>query len=138
MSDQPADTFLRIADGPEATTKIKGSRFTGQALSVHSLDEALARLETIRKRYHDATHHCWAAIWGPPESTDERFDDDGEPSGSAGRPILHHQRIGPSPPDGICDPNREEQIGLQHHHGNPKALSHAHLHIPRSRATRTS
>ena len=98
MADPPADTFLRIADGPEATTRIKGSRFTGQALSAHSLDEALARLETIRKRYHDASHHCWAAIWGPPESTDERFDDDGEPSGSAGRPILHHLRG-----SGACD-----------------------------------
>lgn len=98
MSDPSDETFLRIADGPEATTKVKGSRFTGQALSVHSLDEALARLETIRKQYHDATHHCWAAIWGPPGSDDERFDDDGEPSGSAGRPILHHLRG-----SGACD-----------------------------------
>ena len=45
MSDaNAAETFLRIADGPEATTKIKGSRFTGQALSAHSLEEAQARL----------------------------------------------------------------------------------------------
>lgn len=98
MSESSAETFPRIADGPEATTKVKGSRFTGQALSAHSLDEALSRLETIRKRYHDATHHCWAAVWGPPESSDERFDDDGEPSGSAGRPILHHLRG-----SGACD-----------------------------------
>jgi uncharacterized YigZ family protein len=98
MSESSAETFLRIADGPEATTKVKGSRFTGQALSAHSLDEALSRLETIRKRHHDATHHCWAAVWGPPESSEERFDDDGEPSGSAGRPILHHLRG-----SGACD-----------------------------------
>jgi uncharacterized YigZ family protein len=100
MTDPAAEMFLRIADGPEATTKIKGSRFTGQALSAHSLEEARARLETIRKQYHDATHHCWAAVWGPPESSDERFDDDGEPSGSAGRPILHHLR-GTSACDGL-------------------------------------
>ena len=83
------ETFLRISDGPETTSKVKGSRFVGQALRAHSLEHALERLQTIRKRYHDATHHCWAAAWGPPGATDERFDDDGEPSGSAGRPILH-------------------------------------------------
>jgi uncharacterized YigZ family protein len=98
MTDPAAELFLRIADGPEATTKIKGSRFTGQALSADSLEQAQARLETIRKQYHDATHHCWAAVWGPPESSEERFDDDGEPSGSAGRPILHHLRG-----SGACD-----------------------------------
>ena len=98
MAEPSDETFLRIADGPEATTKIKGSRFTGQALSARSLEEALARLETIRKQYHDATHHCWAAVWGTPESVAERFDDDGEPSGSAGRPILHHLKG-----SGACD-----------------------------------
>jgi uncharacterized YigZ family protein len=70
----------------------------GQGLSANSAEAALARLETIRKRYHDATHHCWAAVWGPPESSAERFDDDGEPSGSAGRPILHHLKGA-----GVCD-----------------------------------
>jgi uncharacterized YigZ family protein len=82
------ETFRRIGDGPETTSRVKGSRFTAQALAIRSPEEALDRLETIRKRYHDATHHCWAATWGPPESSAERFDDDGEPSGSAGRPIL--------------------------------------------------
>jgi uncharacterized YigZ family protein len=96
--DEVPEIFLRLANGPEATTRVKGSRFVGQALSANSGEEALARLETIRKRYHDATHHCWAAIWGPPESTAERIDDDGEPSGSAGRPILHHLKGA-----GVCD-----------------------------------
>ncbi len=96
--DEVPESFLRLADGPEITTKVKGSRFVGQAFSANSGTAALARLETIRKRYHDATHHCWAAMWGPPENTEERFDDDGEPPGSAGRPILHHLKGA-----GVCD-----------------------------------
>ena len=94
------ESFFRLADGPESTTKVKGSRFVGQALSANSGEAALARVETIRKRYHDATHHCWAAVWGPPESGAEHFDDDGEPAGSAGRPILHHLK-GSAARDGI-------------------------------------
>jgi uncharacterized YigZ family protein len=49
---------------------------------------AQAFLDGIRRQHHAATHHCSAWRVGPPESNEERFDDDGEPSGTAGRPIL--------------------------------------------------
>ena len=84
------DRFLRLADGPEAESRVRGSRFVGQVLAATSAGLAADRLETIRKRHHDATHHCWATLLGPPDAPEERFDDDGEPSGSAGRPILAH------------------------------------------------
>ncbi|RKZ13413.1 hypothetical protein DRQ32_01665 [bacterium] len=89
--EKPGD-FLRLADGPQTTMKVKGSRFTGQVLRADSLEQAQQRLQTIRKQHHDATHHCWAALWGSPNSQQERFDDDGEPSGTAGRPILNRLR----------------------------------------------
>lgn len=67
---------------------MKGSRFFGQALPVANEDAARRALDSIRRRHHDATHHCSAWRVGRPEDCQERFDDDGEPSGSAGRPIL--------------------------------------------------
>lgn len=88
--DEIPESFFRLGDSPELSTRVKGSRFTGQVLSATSFERALQRLQTIRKQHHDATHHCWAAVWGNPECVEQRFDDDGEPSGSAGRPILHH------------------------------------------------
>jgi uncharacterized YigZ family protein len=87
-----SDRYLVMTDGPEVETRVKGSRFVGQALEAHGEDEARARLETIRKRHHDATHHCSAWWIGPPGRTIERSDDDGEPSGTAGAPILHPLR----------------------------------------------
>ena len=89
----PAPDHYRVMDdGPEVEIRVKGSRFVGQALSATSEDEAIERLQTIRKRHHDATHHCSAWIVGPPGATVERSDDDGEPSGTAGQPILHPLR----------------------------------------------
>ena len=88
----PSDRYLVMTDGPEVEIRVKGSRFVGQALAVHGEDQAHARLKTIRKRHHDATHHCSAWWVGPPGHTIERSDDDGEPSGTAGAPILHPLR----------------------------------------------
>lgn len=90
--DRSADHYSVLTDGPEVELRVKGSRFVGQALAATSEDEALAKLETIRKRTHDATHHCSAWILGVPGRTIERADDDGEPSGTAGQPILHPLR----------------------------------------------
>jgi uncharacterized YigZ family protein len=53
-----------------------------------SEDEAMAFLEGLRRRYHDATHHCWAYRLGWAESLRSRCSDDGEPSYTAGTPIL--------------------------------------------------
>lgn len=63
----------------------KRSRFIGQVWRVASEEEARARIEETRKRYHDARHHCWCYLIqdGP-----VRYSDDGEPQGTAGQPML--------------------------------------------------
>ena len=82
------DAYLVARSGRQVELKIKGSRFLGQVFAVESLDAAQAALGGVKKRYHDATHHCWARRLGDPATAEERFDDDGEPSGTAGPPIL--------------------------------------------------
>ncbi len=73
--------------GPsEGTYKEKGSKFIALAMPVFSEDEVKEKLEEIRKQYHDARHHCFAYVLGPDKSA-YRMNDDGEPSGTAGRPI---------------------------------------------------
>jgi uncharacterized YigZ family protein len=85
--DDP-DRFAGIEDGREVEWTVQGSRFLARAF--RAADEALAqsRLQSVRRTYHDATHHCWAARFGLGDEPRERWDDDGEPSGSAGVPIL--------------------------------------------------
>lgn len=68
--------------------KVKGSRFIGNALSVHSLKDADRRLESLRHEFYDATHHCFAFRVGLPPREVIRYSDAGEPSGTAGRPIM--------------------------------------------------
>lgn len=65
----------------------KKSRFIAQVQAVSTEEEAAAFVESVRKRYWDARHHCYAYILGEQGQT-MRFSDDGEPSGTAGRPIL--------------------------------------------------
>ena len=65
----------------------KKSRFIAETAPVHSEEEAAAFLETIRKKYWDAGHHCSAFVIGEKNPV-TRCSDDGEPSGTAGRPIL--------------------------------------------------
>lgn len=67
--------------------RIKGSRFLGEAFPVSTEAEAEARLEAVRRREHAATHHCWALRLGT-DGQRFRSSDDGEPSGTAGLPIL--------------------------------------------------
>lgn len=65
----------------------KRSRFIGHVFPVDSEEEARARIEEMKKRYHDARHNCWCyRIRG--EGV-ERYSDDGEPQGTAGQPILN-------------------------------------------------
>jgi uncharacterized YigZ family protein len=82
------DLSISIEDGPETELTVKGSRFAGQGFRAD--DEAIgqSRLAAVRRRHHDATHHCWAVRSGDPARPHERWDDDGEPSGSAGVPIF--------------------------------------------------
>ena len=86
-TDSP-DSYLTIANSVKAEPqKTKGSRFIGEALPVETEEEARERLGTVRRREHAATHHCWAYRLGPAGDTFQ-YSDDGEPNGSAGRPIF--------------------------------------------------
>lgn len=81
-----------------ARLEIKKSEFIAYAYPVTSREEAMFHVEQLRERYADARHHCWAYIIGDPNNTTSAgFDDDGEPNGTAGRPILNvlqHKSIG--------------------------------------------
>lgn len=81
-----------------ARLEIKKSDFIAYAYPVHSREQAMFHVEQLREKYADARHYCWAYIIGDPDNTTSAgFDDDGEPSGTAGRPILNvlqHKSIG--------------------------------------------
>ena len=78
--------------------EIKKSRFIACAQKVINRDEAMAFLAQTRAQYQDARHHCWAYQIGHPKSpSNAAMSDDGEPSGTAGKPILHvlqHKGVG--------------------------------------------
>ncbi len=82
------DRYGSIGDGPEVELRVQGSRFLGRALAVHTGAGAARSVDAIRRQHHPATHHAWALRLGEPEHVLERSDDDGEPAGTAGRPIL--------------------------------------------------
>lgn len=77
--------MITIKSGIETSLIVKKSRFIGLACRAKTEQEALAFLEQRRKQYYDASHHCFAYIL---ENGKERCSDDGEPQGTAGRPIL--------------------------------------------------
>lgn len=81
------DEYTTLGAHGRAETKVHASRFIARAMPVHDRAAIDAALETVRKEYHDATHHCYAYRLGA-DGGDFRAHDDGEPSGSAGRPIL--------------------------------------------------
>ena len=83
-----ADSYLVIAGPGHAQSRVLGSRFFGSALPVSGLEEVNAFLEAEKKRYHDATHWCWAARWGVGKTLVEKSTDAGEPHGTAGIPIM--------------------------------------------------
>ncbi len=81
-----SDTYLTIDEPSTGLYKEKGSKFIARALPVKSESEVKAALEALRKEFFDARHHCFAYILGADKSA-WRMNDDGEPSGTAGRPI---------------------------------------------------
>lgn len=85
-----ADPFAYRTPSADASFEFKeqGSRFLGLLAPCASPEEAAAHLAAARKRHHDATHHCWGWRCGWAEGLSERCSDDGEPSGTAGQPIL--------------------------------------------------
>lgn len=81
------DTYLSIATPSEGLYKDQGSRFLAFAYPVETEAEVKEILSRIRKEYHDARHHCSAFRLGLTGDV-WRASDDGEPAGSAGRPII--------------------------------------------------
>ena len=81
------DTYRTINTTSEGLYKEKGSKFIGLVIPVTNEEEVKAHLQTLRKSYHDASHHCYAYQLGYDKSA-HRINDDGEPSGTAGRPIF--------------------------------------------------
>jgi len=81
------DSYKTISRFSEGTYKDKGSKFIAIAYPVTTEVEVKGRLAEIRNKYHDARHHCYAYVLGFDKSS-SRFNDDGEPSGTAGRPIF--------------------------------------------------
>ena len=81
------DTYLTISSVSEALYKDKGSKFYAFAYPVQTLEQIKEILAEKRKEYYDARHVCYAYMLGY-ERNQFRANDDGEPSGTAGRPIL--------------------------------------------------
>lgn len=81
------DSYHTILTTAEGTYKDKGSKFIAIACPAATESEVKDRLAEIRNKYHDARHHCYAYVLGFDKSS-SRFNDDGEPSGTAGRPIF--------------------------------------------------
>lgn len=80
------DTYRTIRNRATGQYKEKGSKFIAIALPVKDESEVKRELESIRKEYYDARHHCYAYVIGFNREA-YRINDDGEPSGTAGRPI---------------------------------------------------
>jgi uncharacterized YigZ family protein len=81
------DTYRTIGGVASGVYKEKGSKFLAFAEPAATENEAKAILEKYRRQYHDARHHCYAWSVGPARES-QRMNDDGEPSGTAGRPIF--------------------------------------------------
>ena len=81
------DEYLTISKPSEGLFKDRGSKFIAFAHPVSSEEEVKEVQEKIRSDYHDARHHCYAYMLGP-EKKVFRANDDGEPSSTAGKPIL--------------------------------------------------
>lgn len=81
------DLYKTITEKSEATYTELRSKFLAFALPVSTVDEAMSLVEQYQKKYYDARHVCWAYMIGAERNT-FRANDNGEPSGTAGKPIL--------------------------------------------------
>ena len=82
-----ADTFLTLEAPAEGWYREKMSKFLAFAIPVETVDEARRTIADYQNKYHDARHVCWAYMLGA-ERTVFQSNDNGEPSGTAGKPIL--------------------------------------------------
>ena len=83
----PKDFYYAIKQRERTSIKVRGSEFIATIIPVTSKDQAMKELETIRSEFFDATHNCFAYRLGK-GGLEFRTSDDGEPSGSAGKPML--------------------------------------------------
>lgn len=81
------DSYKTITTAAEAIYKERSSKFLCYAYPVQNEDQVKELLDSLRKKYYDATHHCYAWRIGP-RGEQFRANDDGEPSSTAGKPIL--------------------------------------------------
>ena len=82
------DSYHTIGEPAKAALRERSSKFLAFAWPVDSYEDAKVFVDGLKKEYYDATHHCWACRTGVGADETERSNDDGEPSGTAGRPIL--------------------------------------------------
>lgn len=81
------DVYYTIKGAGESQYKEKMSRFLSFAIPVSSAEEARQKVKNFQNRFHDARHVCWAYMLGP-DRLEWQLNDNGEPSGTAGKPIL--------------------------------------------------
>ena len=79
--------YRTLATAATYEYEIKRSKFICYAFPITDAEDAAEKYKAIRKKHSDATHNCYAYVCGVDENT-VRFSDDGEPSGTAGQPIL--------------------------------------------------
>ena len=91
-------TYYTLSDPCTATLEIKKSQFLGFGFAIDNREQLMFHVEQLRNQYPDARHVCYGYIIGDPHNTTSAgLDDDGEPSGTAGKPILNvlqHKGIG--------------------------------------------
>lgn len=81
------DVYYTIQGAGESQYKEKMSRFLSFAIPVSSAEDARQEVKNFQNRFHDARHVCWAYMLGP-DRLEWQLNDNGEPSGTAGKPIL--------------------------------------------------
>lgn len=87
MSTNTPDEYFTLRADSAGELRVRGSRFLAVAAHVNGVGDVNSLLESRRKTFHDASHHCFAYRIGIARDA-YRYNDDGEPSGTAGKPIL--------------------------------------------------
>lgn len=83
------EKFFSIDKNTEVEITVKKSKFIANLIKVDNQEMANEKLKEIKKKYHDARHNCFAYRVYEDDNLIERFSDDGEPSGTAGSPMLN-------------------------------------------------
>ena len=87
MTDAVTSSYYIIVQDSKTEIKIKDSRFIGESFYADNSKQSLSSLQLVKRREHAASHNCYAYRVGMPENIEFKYSDDGEPGGSAGRPI---------------------------------------------------